>query len=660
MKITTAQISNYKCIRDPCCFDVSDITCLVGMNESGKTAILEALYRLNPIIPESGTFNVDDDYPRIDVEDYRVDVKSGRKQPAVVTRATFALSAEDCKELENDYPGAAERPELVLSKGYDNRLLMEIPVKEEAVVQALLKNAGVSPQHLKAHAKTSTLADLAQLLEGNEAGDASLPLGPVVAQMQEKGIGRYLAEKYLRDRIPRFMYFDEFYQMAGHVNIEGLIQRQKDNRLLESDYPLLGLIDLARLDLEEIVSPRRALERDNRLEGASNHLSNTLMQYWSQNAFLEMRFDIRPGLPNDPEGMKSGTNLWCHVYNSRQKVRTLLGNRSRGFIWFFSFLAWYSQHKRKGIPLILLLDEPALFLHGTAQRDLLRYLEDESRTGHQVIYTTQSPYMIDARRFDRVRIVEDKGAQGNGLPAPARMGTRVCTDAQDASVGSILPLRGALADGLFTNIFSQKDILIVGDVPDLLFCETVSSLLVAGGAEGLDPRWKIVPIGGAEKLAAFLSLVGDQRDAIAASPMVIRKSELGALDDLLKRNLLQKENIFFYGAFTGADDADIEDMFDPEFYLSLVNSEYHDSLGRPIKKSQLRAEGGRITAMIASCLESASPSSKVQFDRYRPARYFAENSASLQSAVSNDTWQRFQEMFKRLNAVLPHRSGVTA
>ena len=33
------------------------------------------------------------------------------------------------------------------------------------------------------------------------------------------------------------MYFDEFYQMAGHVNIEGLIQRQKDNRLLESDYP---------------------------------------------------------------------------------------------------------------------------------------------------------------------------------------------------------------------------------------------------------------------------------------------------------------------------------------------------------------------------------------------------------------------------------------
>ena len=650
MKLIAVQIANYKCIRDPVSFDISDITCLVGMNESGKTAILEALYRLNPVIPESGEFNVDDDYPRIDVEDYLVDVKNGRKQPATVTRATYSLAEEDCKDLEKDYPGAAARAELTLSKGYDNRLQIEIPVNEELVVQALLRNAGLSPQQLKTRGKLATLADLAGALEGNDAGDASQKLGAVLGEMREKGVGRYLAEKYLSEKIPRFMYFDEFYQMAGHVNLEGLIQRQKDHRLLESDYPLLGLIDLARLDLEEIAAPRRALERDNRLEGASNHLSNTIMKYWSQNAFLEMRFDIRPGLPNDPEGMKTGTNLWCHVYNSRQKVRTLLGNRSRGFLWFFSFLAWFSQHKRKGIPLILLLDEPALYLHGTAQKDLLRYLEDESKTGQQVIYTTQSPYMIDAHRFDRVRVVEDTSALGKQLPAPARMGTRVSTDAQENSAGSVLPLCGALADGLFTDLFSQDHVLIVGDISDLLFCKTISSLLVAGGEAGLDPRWKIIPVGGAERLAAFLSLVGDQGGGVTGSPMVIRKSELGALDSLLKKNLLLKQNIFFYEAFTGAEDADVEDMFDPEFYLGLVNSEFRDSLPRPIKKNILRSEGGRITSMIASYLESASPGAKVQFDRYRPARYFVENSASLQGAISDETWSRFQEMFKKINS----------
>jgi predicted ATP-dependent endonuclease of OLD family len=67
MKLMSVQLSDYKCIRDSCQFDVSDITCLVGKNESGKTAILEALYRLNPIVPKHGNFNVDDDYPRIDV-----------------------------------------------------------------------------------------------------------------------------------------------------------------------------------------------------------------------------------------------------------------------------------------------------------------------------------------------------------------------------------------------------------------------------------------------------------------------------------------------------------------------------------------------------------------------------------------------------------------
>ncbi len=655
MKLSTVQISDYKCIRDTCSLAISDITCLVGMNEAGKTAILEALYRLNPIIPEKGSFNVDDDFPRIDVEDYRVDVKDGKRKPASVTRATFSLSQEDCKDLEKDFPGAITRPEIVLSKGYDNRLQIEMTVEEEAVVQALLGRAGLSPQQLKVRSKQATLSDLAGSLGGNEDGDALRRLAALVGEMREKGIAGYLAEKYLWDKIPRFMFFDEFYQMAGHVNIDGLIQRQKEDRLLESDYPLLGLIDLARLDLEGIINPRRALERDNRLEGASNHLSQTIMQYWSQNAFLEMNFDIRPGLPNDPEGMRTGTNLWCHVYNSRQKVRTLLGDRSRGFIWFFSFLAWFSQHKRKGLPLILLLDEPDLFLHGTAQKDLLRYLEDESKAGLQVVYTTQSPYMIDSRRFDRVRIVEDKGAQGNASPSPARAGTRVCTDAQDASTGSVLPLHEALANGLFDDLLSQNNILMVGDVPDLLYLEAISSLLVAGGAVGLDPRWKITPIGGAGKIAAFLCLVRDQARGPYANPMIVRRSELGALDDALKKNLLQKERVFFYGPFTGtstdAHDADVEDMFDPDFYLSLVNTEYREELSRPIKKNNLPLEGGRITAMITSYLESAHARTKTQFDRYRPARYFVEHSASLQNTISDETWLRFQEMFKTINSV---------
>jgi ABC-type cobalamin/Fe3+-siderophores transport system ATPase subunit len=45
-------------------------TCLVGKNEAGKTALLEAIYRLNPIIETDGNFDVTDDFPRSTVEDY--------------------------------------------------------------------------------------------------------------------------------------------------------------------------------------------------------------------------------------------------------------------------------------------------------------------------------------------------------------------------------------------------------------------------------------------------------------------------------------------------------------------------------------------------------------------------------------------------------------
>ena len=38
--------------------------------------------------------------------------------------------------------------------------------------------------------------------------------------------------------------------------------------------------------------------------------------------------------------MRSGTNIWAEVYDALHMVTTELGTRSRGFVWFFSFLAW--------------------------------------------------------------------------------------------------------------------------------------------------------------------------------------------------------------------------------------------------------------------------------------------------------------------------------
>lgn len=648
MRLKSVQISDYKCIRKPCGFDVSDITCLVGKNESGKTTILEALHRLNPIIPKHGAFNVDNDFPRIDVEDYHIEVKDDQREPAIVTRATFSLEREDLDKIEADFPGVLADRELTLSKGYSNELYAELIINEELAVESLLSKARLPSQLLKSLTKCTTLEELASSLHTDEKNDAVSRLLELISQIQEKGLLNYLYEKYFEHKVPKFLYFDEFYQMKGHVNIQALQQRQQNHQLLDSDYPLLGLIELARLNLDEISNPERTLQRDNRLEGASNHLTRNIMKYWSQNRYLEMRFDIRPALPDDPEGMQTGTNLWGHVYNSKQRVSTLLGRRSKGFIWFFSFLAWFSQHKRKNIPLILLLDEPDLFLHGTAQRDLLRYLEDELKAGHQVIYTTQSPYMVDPNRFDRIRIVEDKSQEIEDLSSSVREGTQVYTDVLEVNNESTLPLKGALGYQILKSLFSSQNVLVVEAIADLLFLQTMSILLHNEGYVGLEARWTITPIGGAQELPVFVSLAGYSQNMKIVSLLQIQENK-ESISDLYHKNLLKKENVLSYADFTSSTEADIEDLFDLDFYLVLINAAYKEDLRKPLTKGHLRGRSPRVVELVAQHFETLADTKKPTFDRYRPARYFAENSPSLIEKLSKETYTRFEQLFKTIN-----------
>lgn len=66
IRLVKATINRYKCIEKEQSFNVEDnITVLVGMNESGKTSILEALSKANYFEDDDGfKFNATHDYPR--------------------------------------------------------------------------------------------------------------------------------------------------------------------------------------------------------------------------------------------------------------------------------------------------------------------------------------------------------------------------------------------------------------------------------------------------------------------------------------------------------------------------------------------------------------------------------------------------------------------
>lgn len=70
MKLTEARVENFKCVDDSTPFKIGPITCLVGKNEAGKTALLEALYRLNPIVEADAHF-ASLEYPRRRWSEYK-------------------------------------------------------------------------------------------------------------------------------------------------------------------------------------------------------------------------------------------------------------------------------------------------------------------------------------------------------------------------------------------------------------------------------------------------------------------------------------------------------------------------------------------------------------------------------------------------------------
>ena len=485
--------------------------------------------------------------------------------------------------------------------------------------------------------------------EESEQSQAVSNLAELLSQIEDEGISVYIYSKLLEARIPKFFYFDEYYQMLGQVNVDELIRRRDRNALEDSDRPLMGLLEIASLDIDELINPGRTERLFAQLESAANGLTSRALKYWSQNRHIRMKFEIQPGQPNDPDGMKKGTNIWGRVEDTKHSVTTSLGTRSRGFVWFFSFLAWYSKLRREHQNLILLLDEPGLSLHAKAQADLLRYFEEELKPHHQLIYTTHSPFMVDPGHFDRVRIVQDLSieAESDDLPED-QQGTKVLTDVLDATQDSLFPLQGALGYEIHQSLFVGPNCLIVEGASDLLYIQTMSALLQSRGWRGLNSQWTITPVGGANNVPTFVALIGARSNLNVAVLIDFQKKDQQFVENLYKSKLLKKQNVLTFADYVKGSEADIEDMFDPELYLKLVNSEFNSSLGL----SDLPMTRPRILQRLEQHLESTPLSDGVPFNHYRPARYCSENIGSLGAELSDATLDRFQQAFDDLNQLL--------
>jgi predicted ATP-dependent endonuclease of OLD family len=163
--------------------------------------------------------------------------------------------------------------------------------------------------------------------------------------------------------------------------------------------------------------------------------------------------------------------LDIRIYSRRHLVSLPFQQRSKGFIWFFSFLVWFEDAQQQSgaqTPLVLLLDEPGFSLYTLGQADLLKYFERLGEA-NQLVYTTHSPFLVESDRLDRVRLVEDRKGEG----------TVVLNDLAAGDSNSTFPLQAALGYTIAQNLFiAEKNLLIEGPA-DLIFLLAASEQKVA-------------------------------------------------------------------------------------------------------------------------------------------------------------------------------------
>ena len=643
MRLKSVRVQNYKCIEDSTEFSIEPVTCLVGKNESGKTALLQALYKLNPDIEKRKAFDLLEEYPRRNYSAYK---SQHKENPDNILTTTWVLEKAD-QELIKEKVGenAIANNTVKFKKGYDNKIYFELNLQDENVLDFYYKKYGLDLDKISKLDNPKTINELIDKLESLETlSDQQSDLLDGLKIAFPNGDPKKTCIDILHKEMPIFLYFGSYYRLPGQISIDDLLKKRSENRLDSMDEVFLALLDLAGTSLDQVNQIKRYEELSAEMEAVSNRISQEIFEYWSQNSHLEVVCDIDHALPGDPAPFNTGIIFRIRIRNTRHKVTLGFEERSAGFVWFFSFLVWFSQLKKVyGKNLIILLDEPGLTLHGKAQADLLRYINDKLKPYHQVIYTTHSPFMIDPDNFLGIRTVEDVISGGT------KVGDRVFSTDAD----TIFPLQAALGYEITQTLFIGNHTLLVEGPSDLLYVKWFSNELKNQGRTYLDPRWTIAPCGGIDKFGSFIALFGGNKLDIAILAD-FADGQKKKIRDLKESSILKRGHVFSAEMFVDQEEADIEDVLGRSFYIALINRCYslEDSYLIPIKKP--------IDAPIRVLKEvekhfSCLPDSRFpEFDHYRPSSFLIENSAELKTILPDIdiALNRFETIFIELNSLL--------
>jgi len=583
-------------------------------------------------------FDLTQDYPRWKVT---ADKRAGVTNDVAPIVATFKLDPSDVEAVEAVMGEGVLKDTVTISRWYDNELTVDAEVDEAVALATILDGVDLPKAAKTELAKAQTLAELATAAKALRTPVDDEPVGPRltagatavearITAITAKAPDIYDAvEAILIERLPTFFYFSDYQMLPGRVDLAA-IAGATEAPATSPNQTIRALLGLAQTDVSALRTGEfETLQAE--LEAVGEDLTQQIQGFWTQNPELSVVFAIDKEEGAAPNGQSIvAHHLDIRVRDGRHGAFTNnFDRRSSGFRWFFSFLAAFSEFENNPAGVIVLLDEPALQLHGKAQADFLDFIERRLASSCQVVYTTHSPFMVDVSALDRVRVVEDKGKN-----AGAVVSDEVLTVDQD----TLFPLQGALGYEIAQSLFIGPNNLLVEGTSDFTYLTVMSDHLRSLGRNGLDERWRILPTGSSANVPAFVALLGKNLDVTV---LVDAGPGLQRLHALVGQGLLAAGRLLTVGGVLGVKNADIEDAFAVKDFLDV----YNPTFGESLTEAGLQP-GDRIVDRISRT--ASAPFT----DHGLPADWFLRNRATILDTLSPDTLDRFETLFNAINTTI--------
>ncbi len=629
MFLKAYRIQMYKCVYDSGWIEIDPLTVIIGKNESGKTSLLNGLYRFNPFKPEN--YNIEKEWPR--------SKRKERDENQVICSARFELAQEEIEELgilagqnitestvevTRNYSGKLEvlfPPGLFPDKHNPrdvDEICNTIPGIQEPVSDLFREKAQEYIEELREFAYDGRFSEIVKMFnakvgELRAAATKEAPGSPESKNeeafiynyaSQISVISRKLSEtptvlekahEFVLKHLPTFIYMSDYQIFSGSADLQKVKQDKDRDQLNEEEKTLLTIIELAGLNLEDEIAKENSVQKDQRqydLDDASIAFTKLIAERWKQRRY-EVQF------------RSDGHMFYTFVKDERDQSLIRLEERSKGFQWFFSFdLMFMNESKGTFRNCVLLLDEPGLHLHPDAQQDLVRRMEEYSKN-NILIYTTHLPMMLDLDKPESVRILREEGS-----------GTVVSEDFIRCKPEDKLVLDAALKINA-SNCFRVADQnLLLPSIDDYRIFSEITRLMLRSGEPSLPEDLYLVPAANpAEAVHIAAIMMGRKLEVLIILPSDAAGNTIKSnyIRNWLPRYGMNRVNLMTLAECAGAGEREfaVEDLFSIDYYLAKVKQVYKRQLAIAGCEEINLTDAGSLAKRVAGALEKY----EIKFDK---------------------------------------------